>query len=482
MKKKILIADEDDSIRTVLSRALSRSGHHVRSTSSLNELWNWVSSGEGELIVADVATPDDGGLDLLSQINGARPHLPVIIISAKSSFLAETIVDPHKVFAFLNKPFDLNELLSLVSKAIDMKQIASSDIEKPIDKFDRELPLIGMAPAMQGIYRSLARLTNSDLTVTISGEYGTGKRLLAKTLHNYGKRRDSIFVKIDIASVPRDLVESELFGHERGVFTGANQRSSGKIQLAEGGTIFLNEIADLPFESQARLLGVLQDGVYTTVGGTKLNKSDVRIIASTRKNLKTLVSEGLFREELYYFLNVIPMRLPPLRERVSDIPLLLRHFVKGLQKNHSYPKSFNHDAINNLKKHEWPGNVRELKNLVRRIYALYPDERITKDIVSNELMENSPPIATAAEDTSENGLTGTIDRHLLYYFSAHKNTLPATGLHDRILREIEKPLISRTLIATKGNQIKAAEVLGINRNTLRSKIRKLDIRVVRGIR
>ena len=219
MKKKILIADEDDSIRTVLSRALSRSGHHVRSTSSLNELWNWVSTGEGELIVADVTTLDGSGLDLLSQIKGARPHLPVIIISAKSAFLAETIVDPHKVVAFLNKPFDLNELLSLVSKAMVTTQIAPSGTEKPIEKFDRKLPLVGTAPAIQGIYRSLARLTNSDLTVTISGEYGTGKRLLAKTLHEYGKRRDSIFVKIDISSVPRDLVDSELFGHERGVFT-----------------------------------------------------------------------------------------------------------------------------------------------------------------------------------------------------------------------------------------------------------------------
>jgi len=481
MKKKILVADEDESIRTVISRALSRSGYHVRSTQSATDLWSWVSNGEGDLLITDAAMPNSNGLDLLLQINQVRPEFPVIVMSAKSAFLSTTTVNQHKDLDYLAKPFDLDELLALVDKAVAPKQITSSNMDALERKGKEEWPLVGSSPGMQQIYRSLARLSNSDLTVMISGEYGTGKQLLAKTLHDYGKRHDNSFVTINIATTPPDLIQSELFGQERNASTVGNKQTLGRFELAEGGTLFLDEIGDMPLQTQTRLLSVLQDGEYTAVGGGSPIKSNVRIIASTHRNLQNLVSEGLFREDLYYRLNVVPLRLSPLRERVDDIPLLLRHFFDLFEDNEAPVRSVSPDAISSLKKYDWPGNVKELENLIRRICALYPDNLITDEIIQSELMKTLPT-RDKFKDRSEDGLTGTVDRHLANYFAAHNNTLPARGLHDRVLREIERPLITQTLIATKGNQIKAAEILGINRNTLRAKIRKLDIRVVRRIR
>ena len=481
MTKKILVADEDGSIRTVISRALSRSGYHVRSTESATDLWSWISDGEGDLLITDMAMPNANGLDLLSQINQARPEFPIIVMSAKSVFFATMTANQPKNFDYLAKPFDLNELVALVDKAVAPKQTASSNMDALKHENREEWPLVGGSTGMQGIYSSLTRLRNSDLTVMISGEYGTGKQLLAKTLHDYGKRRDTVFVTMNIATTLPEFMQSELFGREQGPSKGATKRSIGKLELAEGGTLFLDEIGEMPPQTQTRLLGVLQEGEYTTVGGSELVKSNVRIIASTRRNLQKLVSEGLFREDLYYRLSVVPLRLPPLRERVDDIPLLIRHFFNLFHDNEAPARSVSPDAISNLQKYDWPGNVKELENLIRRICALYSDNLITDEIVQSELME-ALPNRDKFKDRSENGLTGTVDRHLANYFAAHKNSLPASGLYERVLREIERPLITQTLIATKGNQIKAAEILGINRNTLRAKIRKLDIRVVRGVR
>ena len=481
MTKKILVADDDRSIRTVISRALSRSGYHVRSTESAADLWSWISDGEGDLLITDMAMPNANGLDLLSQINQARPEFPIIVMSAKSVFFAAMTANQPKNFDYLAKPFDLNELVALVDKAVAPKQTTYSNMDALKRENREEWPLVGGSTGMQGIYSSLTRLRNSDLTVMISGEYGTGKQLLAKTLHDYGKRRDTVFVTMNIATTRPDFMQSELFGREHGTSKGATKGSVGKFELAEGGTLFLDEIGDMPPQIQTRLLGVLQEGEYTTVGGSELVKSNVRIIASTRRNLQKLVSEGLFREDLYYRLSVVPLRLPPLRERVDDIPLLIRHFFNLFHDNEAPARSVSPDAISNLQKYDWPGNVKELENLIRRICALYSDNLITDEIVQSELME-ALPNKDKFKDRSEDGLTGTVDRHLANYFAAHKNSLPASGLYERVLREIERPLITQTLIATKGNQIKAAEVLGINRNTLRAKIRKLDIRVVRGIR
>jgi two-component system nitrogen regulation response regulator GlnG len=284
-----------------------------------------------------------------------------------------------------------------------------------------------------------------------------------------------------MAAIPRELIESELFGHEKGAFTGATQRAAGRFEQAEGGTLFLDEIGDMPPEAQTRLLRVLQEGEYTTVGGRTPIKANVRIIAATHRDLTQLIRQGLFREDLFYRLNVVPIRLPPLRERSEDIPELVRHFL-GLAAAEGLPtKTIDSLAMERLKRHRWPGNVRELENLVRRLAALYSQEVIGIDVVEVELASAVAAGEPAPAPESE-GLSATVERHLRDYFAAHSDGLPAAGVYDRVLHEVERPLITLTLEATRGNQIKAAQVLGLNRNTLRKKIKDLDIQVVRGLK
>jgi two-component system nitrogen regulation response regulator GlnG len=319
----------------------------------------------------------------------------------------------------------------------------------------------------------------TDLTVMISGESGTGKELVARALHDYGKRRSGPFVAINMAAIPRDLIESDLFGHEKGAFTGANTRSSGRFEQAEGGTLFLDEIGDMPMEAQTRLLRVLQQGEYTTVGGRTPIKADVRIVAATNKDLRILIQQGLFREDLFFRLNVVPLRLPPLRERIEDLPDLIRHFLALVEREGLPAKQLDQAALERLKRHRWPGNVRELENLARRLAALYPQETISLPVIDAELSQ--PAMVTTGEDVrGEEGLGTAVERHLAGYFASFADALPPPGLYHRVLREIEHPLISATLAATRGNQIRAADLLGVNRNTLRKKIRDLDIQVFRG--
>jgi len=322
----------------------------------------------------------------------------------------------------------------------------------------------------------------TDLTVMITGESGTGKELVARALHDFGKRRSGPFVAINMAAIPRELIESELFGHEKGAFTGAMARSMGRFEQAKGGTLFLDEIGDMPPEAQTRLLRVLQEGEYTSVGGRVPIRADVRIVAATHRDLSQLIRQGTFREDLYYRLNVAPIRLPPLRERPEDIPALARHFAALAAREGLATKRLNDAAIERLRRYRWPGNVRELENLVRRLAALYPQEVIGVDVIEAELDEEEAGVETPTETASAEGLGAAVQRHIVDYFAAHRGTLPAAGLYDRVLREIERPLILATLGATRGNQIKAAHLLGLNRNTLRKKIRELDIPVVRGLK
>jgi two-component system nitrogen regulation response regulator GlnG len=320
----------------------------------------------------------------------------------------------------------------------------------------------------------------TDLTVMISGESGTGKELVARALHDYGKRRSGTFIAINMAAIPRDLIESELFGHEKGAFTGANTRSAGRFEQAEGGTLFLDEIGDMPMEAQTRLLRVLQQGEYTTVGGRTPIKSDVRIVAATNKDLRLLIQQGLFREDLFFRLNVVPLRLPPLRERTEDIADLIRHFFTQAEREGLPAKQIDQAALDRLKHHRWPGNIRELENLARRLAALYPQETITAAVIDAELAQPAMTLGVSGEAHAEESLSAAVERHLATYFSGFENELPPAGLYHRILRQIEHPLLTAALAATRGNQIRAADLLGVNRNTLRKKIKDLEIQVFRG--
>ncbi len=473
----ILVADDDAAIRTVLNQALSRAGYTVRLTSNAATLWRWVSSGDGDLVVTDVVMPDENVFDVLPRIKKLRPELPVIVMSAQNTFMTAIRASEHGAYEYLPKPFDLKELTGIVGRALSEPKAKRLTT---VEDTNENIPLIGRSPAMQEIYRVLARLMQTDLTVMINGESGTGKELVARALHDYGKRRNGPFVAINMAAIPRDLIEAELFGHEKGAFTGAQARSSGRFEQADGGTLFLDEIGDMPMEAQTRLLRVLQQGEYTTVGGRTPIKTDVRIIAATNKDLRQLINQGLFREDLYYRLNVVPIRLPPLRERVEDIPDLVRHFFTLVEKEGLPAKQIEHAALDRLKHYRWPGNVRELENLVRRLAALYPQDLITASLIDQELSQPSPNAYD--ESNSEIDLGNSVERYLNTYFDKFGDALPPPGLYHRILREVEYPLISVALAATRGNQIKAAELLGVNRNTLRKKVRDLEIQVIRSSR
>ncbi len=475
----ILVADDDRAIRTVLNQALGRLGYDVRGTGNAATLWQWIDQGDGDLVITDVVMPDENGLDLVPRIRRRRPELRVIVMSAQNTLLTAVKATERGAFEYLPKPFDLRELVSVVERALSQRT-APAGIDGAGQPAEAEkLPLIGRSPAMQEIYRVLARLMSTDLTVMISGESGTGKELVARALHDYGKRRGGPFVAINMAAIPRELIESELFGHEKGSFTGALTRNSGRFEQAAGGTLFLDEIGDMPLEAQTRLLRVLQEGEYTRVGGRTSIRADARIIAATHHDLRQLVRQGLFREDLFYRLNVVPVRLPPLRERTEDIPDLARHFLAEGRGQGRPEKILEGAAMQRLKTHGWPGNVRELENLVRRLGVLYSEDVIGVEAIEAELADGQPAPAQPAAGESLGTATA---RQLRDYFEAHKGGLPPAGLYDRVMREIERPLIQQSLEATRGNQLRAARLLGLNRNTLRKKIRELDIPVMRGLK
>ena len=478
-KNLILIAEDDVSIRTVLSTELENK-YDLKLTDNCAQLWDWVSDGLGDLIILDVVMPDENGLDLVPKIKEIRPDVKIIIISAQNTILTAMRAVEKGAYEYLAKPFDLTEL----NKVIDT---AFSDNNKSLDTYKKEeiksenndIPIIGSSPLMQKVFKSVAKLANTDLTVMIFGESGTGKELVAKILHEHGKKKNGPFVAINMAAIPKELIESELFGHEKGSFTGAFSKKSGKFEEADGGTLFLDEIGDMPYEAQTRLLRVIQEGEFNRVGGHEKIKTNLRIITATHRNLDELVQSGGFREDLFYRLNVFPINLPPLRLILSDLNKLVHYFLNKSYKEGLSKKNISEEAINELKKYKWPGNIRELENFIRRLVVLTTSNKIThSDIIKNLSKTNT----MITESNSNNGLekislSMSVEQHLKNFFKLHKGKLPSSGLYSRIINEVERPLISICLNATKGNQIKASKLLGLNRNTLRKKIKELKIKV-----
>jgi two-component system nitrogen regulation response regulator GlnG len=478
----VLIADDDRSIRTVLTQALGRSGYQVRATSSAATLWRWVEDGEGDLVITDVLMPDENGLDLVPRIRRIRPELPVIVMSAQSTLTTAVQATQRGAFDYLPKPFDLADLLAVVDRAVKQPLPAVAGAAPAEKNPDEALPLIGRSPAMQEIYRVIARLTTTDLTVMVNGESGAGKELVARALHDYGRRRAGPFVAINMAAIPRELIESELFGHERGAFTGATNRHVGRFEQANGGTLFLDEIGDMPPEAQTRLLRVLQEGEFTTVGGRQPIRANARIVAATHRDLRALIRAGQFREDLFYRLNVVPIRLPPLRERPDDIPVLAQHFLNKAAAEGLPTKTLDPSAMAMLSAYRWPGNVRELENLIRRLAALVPQSVITEAILAPELADyvTVEEISTPRGDESDTMAT-VVERHVSRLLAAIRESGEEGVLYERALAELERPLIRMTLAETRGNQIRAAALLGLNRNTLRKKIREHGIGVQRRV-
>ncbi|MBU1306116.1 MAG: nitrogen regulation protein NR(I) [Alphaproteobacteria bacterium] len=476
MSHVVLLADDDAAIRMVLNQALTRAGYEVRPTGNISTMWNWVSRGEGDILITDVAMPDGNAFEVMPKIKKLRPDLPMIVMSAQNTFMTAIRASEVGAYEYLPKPFDITEVLSVVARALaDAKKPTTAD--RKAEEPGETMPLVGRSTAMQDIYRALARLMQTDLTVMITGESGTGKELVARALHDFGKRRNGPFVAINMAAIPRDLIEAELFGHEKGAFTGANTRSSGRFEQAEGGTLFLDEIGDMPMDAQTRLLRVLQEGEYTMVGGRSAIKTNVRIVAATHRDLSQMIRQGLFREDLYYRLNVVPIRLPPLRERVDDVGDLAMHFLKVAQREGEPVKSISPEAIKLMQNYSWPGNVRELENLVRRLSALYADESISAEIVQSELNIADRPSSTGTSGPVD--VSMAVETHVSQLLREYEPYLPPNGLYQRVIDKVEAPLIAMALNACGGNQIKAADLLGLNRNTLRKKIRTHSIEIVK---
>lgn len=477
-KGVILVADDDAAIRTVLNQALKRDGFDVRITSNFTTLLQWIEEGEGDCVVSDVIMPDGDAFDVLPRIKSLRPSLPVVLISAQNTFMTALKAQEASAYEYLPKPFDLDKLSKVVDRAISEPKDNRST--QSLEEYNQNMPLVGRSSFMQEIYRSIARLMHSDLPVMLAGEIGTGKRLTARVLHDFGSRKQNPFMAVNLAALPEDVVESELFGRQ----TEGRVSDIGKIRKADGGTLFLDEISDLPMPAQSRLLRVLLDNEFTPIGSTSPMRVDVRFVASTTKNINELISQGLFREDLYYRLNVVPITLPPLRRRIEDVADLARHFLKLSQTEKAQTRHLNDDSMKILKEHLWPGNIRELENLIRRICILYPQETITAAIIKTEI-KNSGLYNQGLEAASNGGfnnIKSATEYFVNRYFDEHAGTLPPEGVYQRFLNEFEYPLISNTLAACNGNQIKAAKLLGLNRNTLRKKIQMHGIQIIRTAR
>ncbi len=469
MNGRILIVDDDDAIRTVVTEALRREGHIVAAAATLIECAQLLGSFRPDVLVTDVILPDGNGLDQVPDILLKYPAMPIIILSAQNTLSTAVRATEQGAFEYLPKPFDLDELCRAVRDGLTRAASTANVVEFGDDHGG--LPLIGRSPAMQTVYRTIARVIANDLSLLILGESGTGKELVARAIHDLGPRKARPFIAVNMAAIPRELIEAELFGHERGAFTGAANRVSGRFEQASGGTLFLDEIGDMPEQAQTRLLRVLQSGEFTTVGGSRLIKSDVRIVAATHKNLPEMIATGAFREDLYYRLNVIPIIVPPLRQRGNDIAMLARHFLDRAVRDGLPAKTLDASGASALAMYEWPGNVRELENMMRRLAVLARDDRIDGDMVNAQLETISGGRdATTPLKFADESFAFSVEQHLESYFGNFGDRLPPDGLYHRLVAVIEKPLLVAAMKAVKGNQIRAAKLLGINRNTLRKKL------------
>jgi two-component system nitrogen regulation response regulator GlnG len=458
----IWIVDDDRSIRWVLEKALTRESIPHRSFTSATEALDEIEGGATppQVMLSDIRMPGDSGLDLLQKVKARYPSLPVIIMTAYSDLDSAVAAFQGGAFEYLPKPFDVDQAVELVRRAVE-----ESRQRGPAAEESATVPeILGQAPAMQEVFRAIGRLSQSHATVMINGESGSGKELVARALHRHSPRRDAPFIAINTAAIPKDLLESELFGHERGAFTGATTLRRGRFEQAEGGTLFLDEIGDMPAELQTRLLRVLSDGHFYRVGGHQPIKANVRVIAATHQNLETRVKDGLFREDLFHRLNVIRLRLPPLRERREDIPLLARHFLaRSAQELGVEAKRLSEAALKYMQTLEFAGNVRQLENLCHWLTVMAPGQLVDVGDLPAELREQP---ARAVAISWVDGLSGEADRLLV--------TQPGQ-VFDQLTREFEKTLIRRALNATGGRRVEAAQLLGIGRNTITRKIQELGM-------
>ena len=451
MDGTVLVADDDRTIRTVLTQALTRAGCKVHATSSLMTLMRWVEEGKGDLVISDVIMPDGNGLHALPSISKLRPGLPVIVISAQNTIMTAIQAAEAEAFDYLPKPFDLPDLMKRSARALEMKRFAPK-VAAPAREAGDDLPLVGRTPAMQALYRLVARVMNADLSVLISGETGTGKSLIAKAIHDFSDRRNQPFVVAGAA---------DLAGLD-GI--------SALLARAKGGSLLLDEVGDYDDDAQARLVRMLD----------VMADPNARIMATSQTDLQAKMESGAFRKDLYYRLGGVLISVPPLRERVEDIPLLAQHFLAKSERDTGTARHLAPAAMEVVRAHPWPGNVRQLENVLKRLQVTASEPEITKSELDNAMGgAQALPSPRSGGVIEGEKLSASVARHLKRYFDLHNGQLPPNGVYDRILREIEVPLIEIALDATAGNQAKCADLLGINRNTLRKKITELDISVTR---
>ncbi|CAH1210911.1 DNA-binding transcriptional dual regulator NtrC [Candidatus Nitrotoga sp. BS] len=466
--KPVWIIDDDRSIRWVLEKSLARSDINFASFASADEALAALQHDIPQVVISDIRMPGSSGLDFLQKIRDRIPSLPVIIMTAYSDLESAVSAFQGGAFEYLAKPFDVDQAVALIRRALE--QSLRTDAPAEEQSAAAALDILGQAPAMQEVFRAIGRLAHSHATVIINGESGTGKELVAHALHRHSPRANEPFIAINTAAIPKELLESELFGHERGAFTGAATARRGRFEQAEGGTLFLDEIGDMPAELQTRLLRVLSDRNYYRVGGHQPIKTDVRIIAATHQNLDERVKEGLFREDLFHRLNVIRLRLPPLRERREDIPLLAKYFLQAKAGELAVEqKSFSEDTLNYLATQNFPGNVRQLENLCHWLTVMTPSQQIEIADLPLEWREASTVTGTSS-DTSTDDWRYELGRQV-----AHALQRGDQNILSSLNQQFERTLITQALKHTDGRRIEAATLLGMGRNTMTRKIQEFGL-------